>query len=334
MNGAIDLTQKFARRGSRLVLRSSAAFMLCASMVWAQSYPVKPVRIIVPAAVGGGSDLLARFAGNYLDRTLNQRFIVDNRPGAGGNLGAEVTARAAPDGYTLCLITTGNVAINPFVMKDMNFDPLNDLVPVAPVGDSAQTVIAANSLPANSLNELIALARREPGKVLYGSAGVGTTAHLAGELFSQIAGVQMVHVPYKGGGPAVADVVAGRIQIAFLGVSAYRSQFDAGNLKVLAVASPNRMQSIPNVPTARESGTNFLFNTWFGLVTAKGTPPEVVNLLNRQINVMMDDPAFLKVLLNGGLEPMRESPQQFAARIRRDYEVMGNLVKSIGLKPE
>ena len=232
------------------MLVAAACFGSSAFAAEADDYPSRPIRLVVPAAPGGISDLLARLVSDDLDRNFGQRVIVDNRGGAGGNLGAEMVAKAAPDGYSLCLIQFGNVAVNPHLYKNLSFDPLKDLVPVAPVASSAQMVVAYPGLPANNLTELIALAKQEPGKISYGSAGIGTSTHLAAELLEQMAHIKLLHVPYRGMGPALVDLTAGRVQLAFVGLAATKSQIDAGTLKVLAVAQPTRLKAAPNIPSA------------------------------------------------------------------------------------
>ncbi len=301
----------------------------------AQTYPSKPIRIIVVAAPGGLMDVPARLASEYFDRAFRERLLVENRVGAGGNLGAETVAKSAPDGYTLGLIQLGNVAINPFLFKDMGFDPLNDLLPVVPLVSLPVVVSVGAKVPANSLRELIALARKEPGKLNNGTAGVGTVPHLAGELFGQMAGVKLTHVHYKGAGPALNDVMAGQIQILFAGLGVVRGPAAAGSVRILAVAQRTRLASAPEIPTADEAGLpGFEVTTWFGIVVPKGTPESVVATLERQFHAMQDDAATLKRFTDGGMEPLKESPSQFAARIRRDYEKYRDVVKAAGLKPE
>src|SRR3954463_13850981 len=210
-----------------------------------QDYPTKPIRRIVVAAAGGLMDVAARVTADNLDKALGQRLVIENRPGSGGNIGAEAIAKAEPDGYTLGLIQLGNVAINPHVYTDMTFDPLVDLVPVAPVTTSAILVVANAKVPANDLKELIALAKKEPGKMSYGSGGAGTAPHLAGEMFKAAAGVDILHAPYRGGGPAVNDMAGGHIQLTFAGLGAVRAPADAGLAKILAVAQPQRLKGAP-----------------------------------------------------------------------------------------
>jgi tripartite-type tricarboxylate transporter receptor subunit TctC len=301
----------------------------------AQEYPTKPIRLVVPAAAGGISDILARLLSDHLNRAFGQPVVVDNRGGAGGNLGADLVAKASPDGYSLCLIQIGNVSINPHLFKDMPFDALTDLVPVAPVASSAVIVTATPALAANTLTELIALAKREPGKLNYGSAGVGTSTHLAGELLAQMTGIKLVHIPYRGMGPALVDLAAGQTQLSFVGLAPIKSHLDAGTLKALAVAQPKRLGAAPQIPTADEAGLpGYEFTTWFGVVTTKGTPAVIVRKLNGEINAMLKDPVVDKRLLDSGMDPMLESPEQFAARIKKDYDKYGAIIKTANIKME
>ncbi|MBV8534278.1 MAG: tripartite tricarboxylate transporter substrate binding protein [Alphaproteobacteria bacterium] len=301
----------------------------------AQTYPARPIRIVVPAAASGVSDVVARLTADYLGRSFNQTVIVEDRPGAGGNVGADVTAKAPPDGYSLCMITVGNVAINPFIYKDMPFDALKDLAPVAPVAELPQVVVINASLPVHSLKELIAYAKEQPGKLNYGSAGVGTTSQLAAELFAQMGGIQLVHVPYRGAAPAVQDTAAGQVQMTFVGLGSAQPLLATGKIRVLAVASKSRMAADPDLPTSAESGLpGYEFSTWLGLVTARGTPAPVIATLNKAVEAMVADPAIQKRLVDGGLEPMKATPAEFAARIQADYKKFGALVKVAGLKPE
>jgi tripartite-type tricarboxylate transporter receptor subunit TctC len=280
-------------------------------------------------------DVAARVAAENLDKALGQRLVIENRAGSGGNIGAEAVAKADPDGYTLGLIQIGNVAINPHVYTDMTFDPLVDLIPVAPITSSAILVVANAKVPANDLKELIALAKKEPGKLSYGSSGNGTAPHLAGEMFKGAAGVDILHVPYRGAGPAVNDVVGGHIQLTFVGLGAVRAPVDAGLAKILAVAQPQRLKSAPQYPTSAEAGLpGYEFVTWFGVVAPKGTPAPIIAKLVKHIHAMQDDPEVQRKLADGGLEALKETPEQFGARMRRDYDRFRDIVKAAKLKPE
>ena len=312
-----------------------AAAVLVSTAASAQDYPTKPIRLIIPTAAGGLMDVAARVAADHLGNSLGQRLVIENRSGSGGNIGADAVAKAEPDGHTLGLIQLGNVAINPHVYPDMPFDPFNDLVPVAPVTSSAILVVMSSKVQANDLREFIALAKRDPGKLAYGSAGPGTAPHLAGEMFKAAAGVDLLHVPYRGAGPAVNDTVGGHVQATFVGWGAVRGPVEAGQLKVLAVAQGKRIASAPQFPTSAEAGLpTFEFITWFGVVAPKRTPAPVIDKLVKAIHAMQDDPQVQRTLATSGLETLKETPEQFGARIRRDHERFRDIVKAAKLKPE
>jgi tripartite-type tricarboxylate transporter receptor subunit TctC len=319
----------------RLCLCATFAAAINPGVVRAEDYPTKPIRLIIPTAAGGLMDVAARVLADSLDKSLGQRRVIENRSGSGGNIGAEAVAKAEPDGYTLGLMQIGNVAINPYVYPDMGFDPLTDMIPVAPVTSSAILVVANAKVPAKDLKELIALAKREPGKLSYGSAGNGTAPHLAGEMFKAAAGVDILHVPYRGAGPAVNDTIGGHVQMTFVGLGAVRAPVDAGMLKILAVAQPTRLKDAPQYPTSAEAGLpGYEFVTGFGVLAPKGTPVAIVDKLVKHIHAMQDDPEVQKRLATAGLEPLRETPEQFGARIRRDHERFRDIVKAANLKPQ
>jgi tripartite-type tricarboxylate transporter receptor subunit TctC len=316
------------------VVLAAAGILAAPATALADDYPTKPIRLMIPTAAGGLMDVAARIAADYLGKSLGQRLIIENRSGSGGNLGVEAVVKAEPDGYTLGLIQLGNVAINPYVY-DMSFDPLAELVPVAPVTSSAILVVAGASVPVNNLQELIALAKKEPGKLAYGSAGPGTAPHLAGEMFKSQAGVDILHVPYRGAGPAVNDTIGGHVQLTFVGWGAVRGPVESGHLKVLAVAQPKRIAAAPQLPTAAEAGLpSYEFVTWFGVVAPKGTPQPIIDKLVKNIHAMQDDPEVIRTLGEGGLEPLKESPAEFGARMRRDHDRFRDIVKAAGLKPQ
>ncbi len=318
-----------------LVVAVAVASLNAPTALRAQDYPTKPIRLIVVTAAGGLMDVAARVTADNLDKALGQRLVIENRPGSGGNIGAEAVAKAEPDGYTLALVQLGNVAINPHVYTDMTFDPLVDLVPVAPITSSPILVVANAKVPANDLTELIALAKQQPGKLSYGSGGAGTAPHLAGEMFKTAAGVDILHVPYRGVGPAVNDMAGGHIQLTFAGWGAVRAPVEAGNAKVLAVAQSQRLKSAPQLPTSAEAGLpGYEFATWFGIVAPKGTPAPVIAKLVKHIHAMQDDPEIQRKLADGGLEALKETPEQFGARMRRDNDRFRDIVKAAKLKPE
>jgi tripartite-type tricarboxylate transporter receptor subunit TctC len=314
-----------------------AAFLFTAVSIWAnaQDYPSKPIRLIVATAPGGLMDVAAHTLVDHFQKAYGQRMFVENRGGAGGVLAGDAIAKAPPDGYTLGQIQVGNVAINPFLVKNLPFDPLNDLVPVAPL-TSSPVVVAINArVPAANLAELIALARREPGKLNYGSAGPGTIPHLSGELFAQTAKVRLTVVHYRGAGPALTDLLAGQVQVIFVGLGVVRSHMAAGTVRVLAVSQSERLSAAPEIPTAAEAGLpGFELNTWFGIVAPKGTPERVIATLVREIHAMQDDPSVRKRLAESGLDVLKESPGEFRARMLRDHERFRDVVQSAGLKAE
>jgi tripartite-type tricarboxylate transporter receptor subunit TctC len=274
-------------------------------------------------------DLLARLLSERLNHSLGQPVVVENRPAAAGNLGVELVAKAAPDGYSLCLIQVGNVAANPHLYKDLSFDPLRDLAPVAAVASSPEIVVAYRGLPANNLSELIALAKREPGKLSYGSAGVGTSTHLGAELFAQMSGTKLLNVPYHGMGPALLDLAAGRVQLAFSGLAPIKSGLEAGSLKALAIAQSTRLKAAPAIPTADESGLpGYEFITWFGVEATGGTPTAIVQRLNTAINSILEMPDIKQRFFELGMEPLAETPTAFSARIQKDYEKYGAMIKA------
>ena len=300
-----------------------------------QENPTQPIRVVVATAAGGLMDLTARMMAEHVGKSLGRRIIVENRPGSSGNLGMEVIAKAAPDGSTFGLIQIGNVAINPHIYPDMPINPLTDLVPVAPVTTSPVMVVANAKVAANDLRELTTLAKQQPGKLSYGSGGVGTTPHLAGEMLKLMAGIDILHVPYRGVGPAINDLVGGHIQLGFAGWGAVRSPVEAGFAKILAVAQSQRLAAAPQFPTSAEAGLpGYEFGTWFGIVAPKGTPAPIVATLARHIHAMQDDPQVQRTLAESGAEPLKETPEEFAARIHRDYERFRVIVQSAKLKPE
>jgi len=300
-----------------------------------ETYPAKPIRLIVPFAPGGVTDLLARLIGDHLERSLGQRVVVENKTGGVGNLGLDLVAKAPPDGYTLALTNVGHIAINPLLIKDMPFDPMVDLVPVASVAESVQMIAVWSKLPVRDLNELIAYAKANPGKLAYGSAGIGTTPHLAGDHFARMIGTEMIHVPYRGAGAVAPDLASGQIQVVFIAVGAYFSQWKSGAVRILAVAAPHRLAGYPDIPTAAEAGLpGFEFSTWYGVFGPKGMPEPAIAALHRAIDAMLDDPVTTKRLEDGGIEPIKDSRAGFADRIKRDSAKWREIIKAANIKAE
>jgi tripartite-type tricarboxylate transporter receptor subunit TctC len=315
---------------SRKVDLTPFLFAFVCATAQAQDYPSKPIRYVVATAPGGLMDVPARLLADYLEKRYGHRLVVENRGGGGGVMAGDALVKSAADGYTLLQIQVGNVAINPFTVKDMPFDPLRDFAPVSTLTSSPVVVAVDGKLGVNTLREFIALAKNRP--INYGSAGIGTIPHLAGELFAQAAGVKLTPVHYRGAGPALNDLLAGQVQAIFVGLGVVRSQ---PSVKVLAVSQPKRLAAAPDIPTSAEAGLPaFEVNTWFGVVAPRGTPEAIVNQLNREIHAALDDATVHKRLLDGGLEPLKETPAQFGARMRADHERFREIVKAAGLKPE
>ena len=297
----------------------------------AQPYPAKPIRLISPFPPGGTVDFLGRLISEGLPALVGQPIVVENRPGAGGNLGTELVAKAAPDGYTLGLVAAGNLVINPFLYRSMPFDPLNDLVPVFNLGDAPQLLVVTGTLPAHNLRELVAYAKTRP--LHYASAGVGTTTHLAMDHFARLAGIELQHVPYKGVGQALSDLLAGRVEALSVGLGPVRAHLKSGALRALAAAAPKRLAAIPEVPTSADAGLpGYEMTTWFGVVAPKGTSPALVAYLNRHLQTVLDEPKTKQRLLESGLEPAGGDAQSFGALIRSDYRKWEPVVKASGAK--
>ncbi len=311
------------------------ASALIASLAHSQTFPNRPIRMVVTAATGGITDIMARVMAEPMGRTLGQPLIVENRPGAGGNIGTEFVVKAPPDGYTLVIVNVGTIAIHRWIYDSMPFDPINDLVPVAPVGDGASILAVHAKLPARTLKEFIELAKATPRKLNYGSAGNGTMPHLSAEVFAHMTGTQFVHVPYKGANPAAVDLATGQIDVAFIAYGSMRAQMAAGHVRALAVGSKERLGALADVPTFDEAGLpGYDVTNWFGVFAPKGTPRDVVATLNTHIGRIFDDAPTVKRLQDGGIVPMREFPDAFAKRIIADDAKWRDVVRRIGVKAQ
>ena len=295
----------------------------------AQTYPTKPIRMVVGFPPGGPNDIVARAVAENLGSVLGQPVVVENRPGAGGNIGTEVTARAEPDGYTLLMGSTGPQAMNPAVYARLPFDVLRDLAPVSMVAMVPSALVVNPQLPIRTVAELIAYGKQHPDALKYGSGGYGTTLHLSGELFKSLAGVDMLHIPYKGTAPALADLVGGQIQLMFAAVPSVMPMVKAGKLRVLAVTTRQRSQALPDVPTVAESGVpDYEMAPWFGVFTTAGTPQPVVQRLSEAIHQVVAMPAVRDALQKQGAEPLTNTPQEFAAMLRAEIDKWSRIVKA------
>ena len=312
----------------------AAAALICGTAA-AQQYPSRPIRMVAATSAGGITDHLARVAATNLSSMLGQPVIVDNRPGATGTVAVDLVSKAAPDGYTLLTVAGGNIVITPFLYQALPVDPVNALAPVFNIAGAPQLLIVPGSLPVKDLREFIALAKASPGSINYASAGLGSTTHLAADHFARLAGVQLVHIPYKGVGPALADLIAGRVQMLSVGLGPVQSHLKSGTLKALTVASKRRLDALPDLPTSAEAGVpGYEMTTWFGVFAPKGTSPKLIELINARLQTVIDDPKTRKSLLDSGIEPIGGSVKTFAALVQSDYKAWGKVVKASGVKLE
>lgn len=299
----------------------------------AQNYPDKPIRLIVPFPPGGGTDIFARLIGNKLSETLRWVVVVENRPGAGGNIGVDAVAKSPPDGYTIVMGQTSNLAINPTLYPALPYDPLKDLVPVIGIASAPLVIVVAATSPYRSLKDIVAAAKAKPGEMMFASPGNGTVAHLAGERLQGVAGVQFQHVPYKGSAQALTDLIGGNVDLFVSSVTSALAQIKGGKLRAIAVTSAHRLAELPNVPTVAESGyKGFEASTWFGLLVPKGTPAPIVMQLNREVNRVLQRPEVRQTIASEGGEPLGGTPEQFSALLRSEYAIWGRAVKESGAK--
>lgn len=322
-------TIRWGRTPSRLlaVLAALAASLPASG----QQYPARPVRVIVAAAPGGGTDFVARLIAPGLSEALGQQVVVENRPGAGSMLGFEYGVRSAPDGYTLTMITP-SYAINPSLYP-IKFDPLNDFTPVIPIARGPFILVVHPSLPARTTRELVALAKAKPGEITFGSSGQGAIVHLTTELFLHMAGLKMTHVPYKGGGPALVDLLAGQIQLVFATPQAGLQHVKAGRLRVLGVTTPQRIAAEPTIPTIAESGVpGYEVTNWHGLIGPKGLPGPVVERINSEIGRVIKLPEMGERLRAVGVSPVGGTPEQLLEQIRREIEQWRKVVVAANIK--
>ena len=297
-----------------------------------QDYPTRPLRLIVPTAPGGGTDFTARTIAQKLGEAIGQTVIVDNRPGAAGNIGVDIAAKASPDGYTLVMPIT-SFPINPHLYDKLPFDTVTDFTPIVLAASAPLLLVLNPAVPAKSVSELIAVAKSKPGQLNYANSGNGTTAHLAGELFKKMAGVNLVSVPYKGGGPAVIDLIAGQVQVYFSTIPAALAQVQAGRLRGIAVTATRRVPLIPEVPTAAESGLpGFEVIGWFGLFAPAATPKLIIARLNTEINAVLKLAETQKRFSGDGLVPGGGTPEELGNFLRAEVAKWGALIRDAGLK--
>jgi tripartite-type tricarboxylate transporter receptor subunit TctC len=299
------------------------------------AWPGKPIRLVVPFTPGGVTDTSGRLIAEYLGRRLGQQIIVDNKPGASGNIGTSLVKAAAPDGYTLLLGFDGTMVINPHVFARIPFDTLNDFVPVGKIGDATLILVAHPDVPVRNLSDVIALSKSQAGGLSFGTSGTGGTPHIAGELLKLRTGANLTHVPYKGGGQAMSDVLGGTIPLVYTAVAGAHSHVKSGKLRAIAVSSAQRTTALPDVPTFIESGVpDFVVNSWVGLLAPARTPAAIMTQLNTELNAVLKDPEVRERLRVMGIDATPGSPEQFRAEIQRDLERYGQVVKAAGIHVE
>ncbi len=318
-----------------MMLRIAALALLVAPLIaFGQAFPSKPIRMIVPYAAGGSLDAVARAMGQKITESTGQPIIVDNRPGATGIVGSEITARAAPDGYTVLVQPITHYMVQ-FFSKNVPYDPVKDFTPIGLMGVSPAVLVVSASLPVQSVNDLIAYAKKNPGKLDYGTTGIGSMQHLGGLMLAQTAGINIEHIPYKGGAPAVADLLSGQVLMAFLSASTAMPHVKSGKLRALGVIERRRFAAVPGVPAIGESVKDYgVPDTWYGMLGPAGMPASIVARLNAEVRKAMAAPEVVSRLEGMGFEVVTSTPEEFAASVQKDLEIMRQIVTTAGIKPE
>lgn len=321
------------RRHFLLLAGAAAALPAVSRIALAQSYLTRPVRIIAGSAAGGGVDIIARLMGQWLSEGLGQPFIIENRPGAGSNIGTEAVVKATPDGHTLLLVSAAN-AINATLYEKRSFDFIRDIAPIAGIMRQPQVMLVNLSVPAKSVPEFIAYAKANPGKVNMAAGGIGSPSHLAGELFKMMAGIDMVHVPYRGVAPALIDLLGGRVQVIFTSTVSSIEYIRSEKLRPLAVTPATRLGALPGIPTVGEFVPGYESSQWYGIGAPKNTPAEIVDRLNKEINAALADPTMKARLTDLGGTVLAGSPAEFGKLIANETEKWGKVIRAAKIKPE
>ena len=317
-----------------LFFATTLSLLLATGIAAAQDYPSKPIRLIVPSTPGGSVDTLARTIGSKLAEKWNQQVVVDNRSGAGGAIAGDLTAKAQPDGYTLMIGTVASLATNVSLQKKLPYDPIRDFAPVTLVATQNLMLLIHPSVPAKSVRELTALAKRQPGALSFASAGNGTGGHLSGELYRILADIDMLHVPYKGVAPALIDVVSGQVTMTFASIISGTPQMNAGKLRALAVTGARRSPAVPGLPTMMEAGVkDYESATWYGIVAPAGTPQEILTRLNTEIVAILNNPQVHDRLSKQGADPVGNTAKEFGQHIQREIEKWRKVIRGAGIKP-
>jgi tripartite-type tricarboxylate transporter receptor subunit TctC len=324
---------KLPRRRFLHLAAGAAALPAVSRITWAQTYPTRPVRIIAATAPGGGPDILARLMGQRLSERLGQPFVIENRPGAGTNIGTEAVVRAPPDGYTFLLVSTSN-AINAALYDKLNFNFLRDIAPVAGIIRQPLVMVVNPSVPAKTVHEFTAYAKANPGKINFGSPGIGTPGHVAGELFKMMAGVDLVHVPYRGGGPVMTDLLGGQVQVLFGSTSLTVEPIRAGKLRPLAMTTATRWEGLPDIPTVNDFVSGYEASAFVGIGGPRNTPAEIIDILNKEINAALADHKIKARLADLGGVALPGSPAEFGKLIAAETEKWGKVIRAANIKPD
>ncbi len=319
----------------RALLLGLAALPLARTALAQAAWPTRPVRVVVPFAPGGATDILGRLTATELGNALGQPFVVENRAGGGGNIGSDLVAKAPPDGYTLLFGAAGNIGINPSLFANMPYDPARDLAPISLIGEVTNVLVVHPSVNAHSVQELIALARTTPGGLVYASSGNGSTIHLSAELFASMTKLSMMHVPYRGSAPAMADLLAGRVALMFDNLPSALPHIREGRLRALAVTASRRSPALPDVPTIAEAGVpGYEATSWFGLFAPAGTPRAIVDRMAREMATFAQRPDVAERIRSLGAEPITNTPDAFAVMVREEIEKWGAVVRASGARAD
>jgi tripartite-type tricarboxylate transporter receptor subunit TctC len=313
----------------------AALFVIGLAPLCAQTYPAHPITLIIPFAPGGSTSIVGRAIADKMSEALGEKIIVDNRPGGGGTVGTRAVATSAPDGYTIGLGYTGTLAIGPTLYRKAGYDPRKDFAPIGLIGNAPNSLVVHPSFPARTIAELIAYGKAHPGEINFGSAGAGTASHITGEYFGRVAGIKLTHIPYKGTGPALVDLIGGHIPMAFAPIPATHASVSGGQMRALGVSSPGRSSLLPEVPTIAESGLpGFDASLYYGLIAPAGTPRPIIDRLNKELRAALNSDDVRSRLIQDGAEPTPGSPEDYAAFIDKDETKWAEIVKAIGLKEE
>ena len=310
----------------------AAALAVAAPAIHAQTYPNKPIRVVLPYPPGGGLDTIARPLARDLTERLGQQVIVDNRGGASGNIGMELAAKSPPDGYTIVMALTAQLAVNPSLFRKLPYDPVKDFVPITLMADGPYLMVVHPSLPVKSVKDFIALARKHPGQIVYASSGNGSGGHLAAVLLESMAHIKMLHVPYKGGGQALVDLLAGNVQMLFAPYASSKGHIQSGRVRALAVTTAKRPAAIPNLPTLAEAGVpGYDSGVWYAMLAPAGTPRAIVERLNRETLAVLKQPDYAKFLFSSAIDPVGSTPEELATYIKSEIAKYAKVIKEAGV---